>query len=399
MGTLDGIRVIDMTTVILGPWATQMLGDMGADVIKVETPQGDTARHAGVRKNDGMASLFMGANRNKRSIVIDLTQEAGRDALFKLVGTADVFVHNMRPRIAKKFGMEYERFAEAYPDLIFCATYGFRADGPFANKPAYDDVIQAASGIADLQTVVADQPRFVPSVVADKTTGLNVCSAILAALLCRERGGGGQAIEVPMFETLVDFIMVEHLGGAAFDPPLGGMGYARVLNAQRRPYATKDGYLCVLPYTDANWRDFFRIAGREDLKDDPRFIDLATRTKYSEEIYRLLGEIVATRTTAEWQTALDAVNVPVQEVYSKEDLMENEQLKATNFWREAEHPSEGKIRYPSPPVRFSKTPSTVRSLQPRLGEQTREILAEAGYSVEDINALIDQGACRDYQPK
>lgn len=393
-GTLDGIRVVDLTTVILGPWATQMLGDMGADVIKIETPAGDTTRNLGPRRNEGMASLYLATNRNKRSIVLDLTQQAGRDALFKIVGTADVFLHNMRPKVAKKLGLEYEKFASAYPDLIFCATYGFRKDGPMADNPAYDDVIQAASGLADLQTVTSDQPRFVPTIMADKTTGYNAVTAILAALVAKERGAGGQAIEVPMFETLVDFVMVEHLYGAAFEPPIDQMGYQRLLNTGRRPYATKDGYLAVLPYTDDNWRRLFEISGRDDLIGDPRFTDITARVKNSQEVYDLLGEIVATRTSAEWKRDLDDAGIPVMAVNTKEELLQNEQLLASGFWRLEEHPTEGTLRMTDPPTRFSKTPSTVRSLPPHLGQQSAEILAEAGYSEGEIADLLAAGVSR-----
>lgn len=393
-GALDGIRVVDLTTVILGPWATQMLGDMGADVIKIETPAGDTTRNLGPRRNEGMASLYLATNRNKRSIVLDLTQQAGRDALFRIVGTADVFLHNMRPKVARKLGLDYEKFAAAYPDLIFCATYGFRKDGPMADNPAYDDIIQAASGLADLQTVTSDQPRFVPTIMADKTTGYNVATAILAALVAKERGAGGQAIEVPMFETLVDFVMVEHLYGAAFEPPIDQMGYQRLLNTARRPYATKDGYLAVLPYTDDNWRRLFEISGRDDLIGDPRFADIAARVRNSQEVYDLLGQIVATRTSAEWKRDLDDAGIPVMAVNTKEELLQNEQLQASGFWRLEEHPTEGTLRMTDPPTRFSKTPSTVRSLPPHLGQQSAEILAEAGYSEGEVDELLAAGVTR-----
>ena len=393
-GALDGIRVVDLTTVILGPWATQMLGDMGADVIKIETPAGDTTRNLGPRRNEGMASLYLATNRNKRSIVLDLTQQAGRDALFKIVGTADVFVHNMRPKVAKKLGLEYEKFAAAYPDLIFCATYGFRKDGPMADNPAYDDIIQAASGLADLQTVTAGEPRFVPTIMADKTTGYNVAAAILAGLVARGSGAGGQEIEVPMFETLVDFVMVEHLYGAAFEPPIDKMGYQRLLNTGRRPYATKDGYLAVLPYTDDNWRRLFEIAGRDDLIGDPRFADISARVKNSQEVYDLLGEIVATRTSAEWKRALDEASIPVMAVNTKEELLQNEQLVASGFWQLQEHPTEGTLRMTDPPTRFSKTPSSLRRLQPHLGQHSAEILAESGYSESDIEELLAAAATR-----
>jgi crotonobetainyl-CoA:carnitine CoA-transferase CaiB-like acyl-CoA transferase len=395
-GALDGIRIVDLSTVIFGPWATQMLGDMGADVIKVETPVGDMTRYNGPRRSRDMGAFYMGANRNKRSVVIDLTKEEGLEALFRLIETADVFLHNMRPRVCNKLGIGYEFLQERCPELIYVAAYGFRAEGPMADRPAYDDIIQAASGVTDLQSIIGGEPRFVPTIMADKTSSFQVVSAIMAGLLHRERGGSGQSIEVPMFESMVDFVMVEHLFGESFVPPEGPMGYTRLLNTARRPYATKDGYLAVLPYTDQNWQDLFDIAERQDLKTDPRFVDMETRVKHSQEIYAILGEIVATKTSAEWQTALDAKHVPVQVVVRKEELLDNEQLKATGFWHEMDHPTEGKIRLSDPPVRFDKTPSSIRRLQPRLGEHSREIFAEAGYSEAEIDALLETGVTKQF---
>lgn len=390
-GALDGIRVVDLSTVILAPWASQILGDMGADVIKVETPQGDTTRQIGPRRNDGMASFFLASNRNKRSIVLDITRPEGLEALTRVVGTADVFLHNLRPRVAGKLGVDYAHFAARFPNLVYCGTYGFRRDGPLADHPAYDDVIQAASGLADLLGQVSDQPRFVPTVIADKTTSYNVVSSILAALLFRERGGGGQEVEVPMFETMVDCIMVEHLYGASFDPPIDQLGYPRILTRERRPYATKDGYLAVLPYTDDNWRALFGIAGRAELMDDERFSTLSARMRNAEAVYAILAEILVTRTTAEWQRTLEAASVAVMPVSTMESLLENEQLAATNFWHMVDHPTEGRLRMPDPPTRFGKSPSTIRRLQPRLGEHSAEILAEAGYQSAEIDALFDCG--------
>ena len=393
VGALDGIRVVDLTTVILGPWATQMLGDMGADVIKVETHEGDSSRRTGDGRNPAMASLFMTTNRNKRSIVLDLRRDEGREALFKLVGTADVFVHNMRPAIAAKLGLEEEKFMTTYPNLIFAKAYGFRGDGPMGNRPAYDDVIQAASGLADLQTVISEgkEPRYVPTIIADKTGSFHVLSSVLAALFHRERTGEGQVIEVPMFESLVDYLMIEHLNGASFDPPIGEMGFARLLSSMRKPYETKDGYLSVLPYTDANWRDLFELAGREDLKDDPRFVDLSTRMRNSQEIYEILADIISKRTCAEWQRDLDVAAIPAQIVKGKDDLLNDEQLAATGFWKFVEHPTEGNIRMTEPPVRYSKSSNSIRRLQPRLGEHSNDLLAEAGYSDDEIQAFFESG--------
>ncbi len=388
-GALDGIRVVDLTTVILGPWATQMLGDMGADVIKVETLDGDITRQLGPHRHEGMAALYLATNRNKRSIALDLNQAEGREALFAIVKTADVFIHNLRPKVCARLGLGYEHFAQAQPDLIYCATYGFRADGPMADKPAYDDVIQAASGLADLQAAVSDQPRYVPTVMADKITAYNVVSAVLAGLLRRTRAGGGQSIEVPMFESLVDFTMVEHLYGACFDPPIDRMGYARILTTERKPYRTLDGhYLAVLPYTDQNWRDFFRVAGREDLNGRPCFESIATRVANSSEVYALLEQIVATRAADDWERDLDAVQVPAMRVHTKETLLDDKQLNATGFWREVEHPTEGTLRMTDPPVRFSASPSSIRRTPPLLGEQSAEILAEAGYPAPRIEQLF-----------
>ena len=393
-GALDGIRVVDLTTVILGPWASQMMGDMGADVIKVETLDGDITRKLGPHRNEGMAALFLATNRNKRSIALDLNQPEGLEALLAVIKTADVFIHNLRPKVCARLGLGYERFEKEQPDLVYCATYGFRADGPMADKPAYDDVIQAASGLADLQAAVSDQPRYVPTVMADKTTAYNVVSAVLAGLLRRARAGGGQSIEVPMFESLVDFVMVEHLYGASFDPPIDRMGYARILTTERKPYRTLDGhYLAVLPYTDQNWRDFFKVAGQEALYDKPCFATIATRVAHSSEIYALLEQIVATRTAADWQTDLDARHIPAMLVNTKEMLLESEQLNATGFWKMVDHPTEGRLRMTDPPIRFSASPSSIRRMPPQLGQQSAEILAEAGYSSDQIERLLRARVC------
>jgi crotonobetainyl-CoA:carnitine CoA-transferase CaiB-like acyl-CoA transferase len=393
-GPLAGVRIVDATTVVLGPLATQMLGDLGADVVKVEPPEGDTTRKLGPTRNPDMAAFYLACNRNKRSVVLDLKQEAGHGALMRLIERADVFVHNFRPLAAARLRVEYERVRALNPGLIYCATYGFRAAGPYGNKPVYDDIIQAASGLASLQAPLVGDPRYLPTIVADKTSSMAVAHALLAALYHKARTGEGQAIEVPMFETVVAWMMVEHLYGETFLPALDTAGYKRVLNKWRRPFPTKDGYLAIIPYTDVHWQTFFRVAGREDLLADPRFGTLASRLTHIELLYEELGKIAATRTNAEWLDLLDAANVPATVVNTLESILTDPQLEATGFWKTIAHPTEGLLRTPDIPATYSRTPGELRRHQPRLGEHSVEILKEAGLSEADIRAMLAAGATR-----
>ncbi|MEM8974241.1 MAG: CoA transferase [Pseudomonadota bacterium] len=390
-GPLNGIRVIECSTVALGPWAAQTLGDLGADVIKIESKTGDTTRYLGPARNDQMASFYLGCNRNKRSIVLDLKSDSGREVLLALAKKADVVLHNFRTAPAKRLGLTYASLSAANPSIICAAAYGYRSEGPMGARAAYDDIIQAGTGMASLQSVIDGEPRFVPSVVADKTTSQAFTIAILAALVERERSGVGQDIEVPMFETLVANVMVEHLFGETFLPSVGTAGYKRILNAERRPYRTKDGFFALLPYTDGHWQEFSVRVGRPELGEDERFLTLQSRLKHVEDYYGLLGEIAATRTNAEWSALLADSNIPHGPVNTLEDLLEDEQLKATGFWKEVEHPSEGRLRMPDVPQRFSRTPADIKRLPPRLGEHSVEILQEAGYSDKQIAELLRAG--------
>ncbi len=390
-GPLNGIRVIECSTVALGPWAAQTLGDLGADVIKVETHTGDTTRYLGPARNKQMASFYLGCNRNKRSIVLDLKSDSGREALYALVKTADVVLHNFRTAPAERLGLTYAQLCAANPSIICAAAYGYRAEGPMGARAAYDDIIQAGTGMAALQSVIDGEPRFVPSVVADKTTSQAFTIAILAALVERERSGVGQDIEVPMFETLVANVMVEHLFGETFLPSEGTAGYKRILNSERRPYRTKDGFFALLPYTDGHWQEFSVKVGRQELGDDERFLTLQSRLKHVEEYYALLGEIAATKTNAEWSELLADSNIPHGPVNTLEDLLDDEQLKATGFWKEVDHPTEGRLRMTDIPQRFSRTPAEIQRLQPQLGQHSAEILKEAGYDDDDILKLVEAG--------
>ncbi|HYB42999.1 MAG TPA: CoA transferase [Candidatus Methylomirabilis sp.] len=391
-GPLDGVRVLDCTSVVLGPWAAQQLGDLGADVIKIEPPEGDTTRQLGPRRHPGMAAFYLGCNRSKRSLVLDLKQEAGLRALFRLAESADVLMHNFRSEPAARLGVSYEAFEAINPRLIYLATYGYREAGPSHNKAAYDDIIQAGSGLAWLQTAVAETPRYMPTIVADKTSSSGVLSAVLAALYARERTGRGQAVEVPMFETLVAFVMVEHLYGESFVPPADTAGYKRILNPQRRPYATKDGYLAILPYTDGHWREFCNLVGRPELLDDARFTSIANRLANVEAYYATIGGIAATRTNAEWLALLETSNVPHGPVNSLETLLDDPHLAASGFWKLVDHPSEGTLRMTDIPPRFSRTPAEIRRLPPRLGEHSVEVLSEAGFTPPEIEAMLASGA-------
>ena len=391
-GPLSGLKVLELTSVVLGPWAAQIMADMGADVIKIEAPFGDSNRQLGASRNPGMAALYLSNNRNKRSLVLDLKQESARDALLTIVKDCDVFLHNNRPQVMTKLRLEYEDIKSVNENIIYCGTYGYSKDGPYGEKGALDDSIQAASGIAALNELVLGEPRYLPTVVADKTTAITVVYSILAALFHRERTGVGQEIEVPMFETMVSFVMAEHIWGEVFEPKMGEAGYTRLMSHHRKPYKTKDGYIAVLPYMNNHWQTFCEKAEREDLIEDERFKDLSSRVKNIDDTYSETGKILATKTTQEWLDIFAETKVPVIVVNSLEDLFHDPHLEAVDFWQSYEHPTEGQLKMPGFPSKFSKTPASIRKHAPKLGEHSKEILAEAGIDEETINKMVDSKA-------
>lgn len=390
---LAGVRVLDLSSVIFGPYAAQWLADLGADVIKVEAPGGCGTRHTGPAHEPGMSALFLGVNRSKRSIVVDLTKEAGRVILERLLGSTDILLHSIRPQKLAKLGLDPDAVLARHARLIYAGLHGFAEGGPYSGRPAYDDVIQGMSGVADLLAHATGTPRYFPGIIADKVSGLVATIAILAALQRRERTGVGGFVEVPMFESLVAFNMVEHLYGAHFDPPKDQMGYPRAMAAWRRPLETEDSHICIMPYTDAHWRAFFRECGRAELGDDPRFADVGARTRHIGELYELAGSFIRTRSTGTWLVILERLQIPAAPVFTLPDLLDDAQLAHQGFWTTLSDPA-GNLRYPGVPIRFDgERPG--QSYPPRLGEHTRAVLTEAGFSDADIAALIASRATRE----
>ena len=392
-GPLSGYRIVDLTTVVLGPYATRILGDMGANIIKVEPPEGDMLREIGPRKSPGMAPIHLSLGSSKRSVVLDLKRPRARSALMRLVAGSDAFVHSMRPGAIARLGLSYEDLRGARPDLVYCRACGFGSGGPYAGRPAYDDLIQGMCGIADLMgRVTGGPPRYAPTIVADKTVGLFVANALLAALLHRERTGEGQEVEVPMFETMVSYVMVEHLWERAVRPDDGALGYVRMLAPNRRPFRTRDGYMCMLAYTDRHWKAFFELAGCPEMSADPRYAHISGRTEHVAELYALVEELLGERSTAEWLEVLERAEIPAGPVNALEDLLSDPHLSGQDLFRRVNHPSEEDTLQIGPSARFSRSPVTVRRPAPLLGEHTVQVLREGGLEEGEIDGLLRDGA-------
>ena len=395
-GPLAGVRVLDLTAVVLGPFATQILGDFGAEIIKIEPLEGDVLRSNGISKNPNMGSVFLAINRNKRSIALDLKSPEGREILKRLILTVDVIVHNMRVVAIEKLGFGYQAVAAYKPDIVYCAATGFGQGGPDCNKPAFDDIIQAACGLTSLNSIGRQEPDYLPTLIADKTAGMALANAVLAALFHRQKTGQGQYVEVPMFETMVSFVLTEHLGGLTFEPAKGKAGYGRLLSGGRKPAPTKDGHIAMLPYTAEHWIALFKTAGREELVERFNIRDRESRNANLIGIYKEMAEITRQRTTAEWMALCEALDIPATPIYDVDDLPEHPHLKAVGLFQTAEHPTEGTIRYVNPATKFALTPATVRFHAPTVGQHTCQILREAGYSEEKISSLQSRGVV--FQP-
>jgi crotonobetainyl-CoA:carnitine CoA-transferase CaiB-like acyl-CoA transferase len=388
---LEGVRILEVASIIFGPMAGQYLGDMGAEVIKLEPPEGDRTRVMGPRRNPRMGSFFLTSNRSKRSIVADLKTAEGRQILKALVASSDVLLHSLRTSAADRLGLVYEELAKENPKLIYCHVAGYGDDGLYAGRAAYDDIIQAASGLAQLQTAVAGQPRFIPTIVADKVSAVHAAYAIVVALFQRSQTGVGQKVDVSMFETMAAFNMVEHQWGAAFEPPIAPMGYEPVSSASRRPYRTLDGYLALLPYNDSDWHTFFRLAGAPHFMNDERFATFQARQKNFRLVWDEVERQVARKTNAEWLELLADADIPFSVVNSLDDLMNDPHLESVDFWEIREHASEGALRIPRVPIQMSGARTDITRLPPQLGEHTEEILRECGFDESLIARWTAEG--------
>lgn len=390
-GPLDGVKILDLTSVGFGPYAGQILGDYGADIIKVESPEGDITRGISPFKNPGMGHFFLTANRNKRSLVLDLKHAEGRDALLKLAETADVVMTSIRPAAMARLGLGYEDFTAVNAEIIYVALVGFGQEGPYARRPAYDDVIQGLSGMADMQGGRSGEPQFIKASVCDKICSQFAVHATTAALFSRERNGKGQLVEVPMLESMVGFNLVEHQSGHTFEPRLGDAGYERSMVEFRKPYATVDGFVCVLPYNTKQWRAFFELMERPDMIEDPRVNDGKIRSEKIGELYAMVAECAASWPTEDLLEALQKADIPNGKATPLGELAEDPHLDAVGLFEHFDHPTEGRIRLVRPGVKFTKTPAGIRTLPSQLGAESEAILRDAGYSSADIARMIDAG--------
>jgi crotonobetainyl-CoA:carnitine CoA-transferase CaiB-like acyl-CoA transferase len=390
---LEGLRIIDMSAVVMGPFAAQILGDLGADVIKVEPHAGDTTRHVTPMRNPNMGWVYLHANRNKRSLVLDLKDAEGKAAFLALAATSDALITNVRPRALERLELGWAALQAVNPRLIVLNLVGYGAGGPYDGRPTYEDLIQGVTSLPSLLVQAgSEEPHYVPLAMNDRATGLSSAVALLAAVIYRDRTGRGQQIEVPMFETMAQWVLGDHMGGKTFEPPLGPAGYKRTLNKERRPYRTRDGMICSIIYTDRHWAAFMDLIGEGEIyRSDPRFASIGTRTDHAHELYGYVSKAMGERTTADWIDTLLRADIPVAPLHDLDTLMEDEHLAAVNYLPVVEHPTEGAVREIRVPSTWSESQPSVRRHPPQLGEHSIEVLREVGLSEDQIARLVARG--------
>lgn len=388
---LKGIKIVDLTTILLGPYATQLLGDLGADVIKVEPPNGDLMRYADSGRSEGMSAAYLNCNRNKRSILLDLTKNSGREALWRLLELADVFVHNMRPKSARKLGIAYGDVRNVRNDIVYCYACGFGQGGRLADQPAYDDIVQALTGLAFINAGPDEEPRYVANTICDKIGGLHLAISILAGLVSRHRTGSGTCIETPMFESMVSFLFVELLAGRTFEPAMSGTGYHRLMTPFRKPFRSRDGYVSILPYTTAHWQRFLRLIGHDGLSADDEITDPVKRSRNIDRLYKLIADVAPSRTTAEWRELLHGNDIPCGDVNRAEDVLLYPHLADVGLFPEVDHPTEGRLRNVRSPFAMVDGGARHDQQAPGLGNDGVEVLREAGWTDTEIERAAEDG--------
>jgi crotonobetainyl-CoA:carnitine CoA-transferase CaiB-like acyl-CoA transferase len=393
-GPLDGVKILDLTSVVMGPFATQILAELGAEVVKVESFSGDNMRDVGPMANPHMGHLHLHLNRGKKGIAVDLKHPSGIDVIKKLILRSDVLIYNVRPNAMERLGLAYDDVSALNPNIIYVGAYGYSENGPRAGRAAYDDLIQGSTGVPWLVSKEGrETPRYVPLNFADRVTGLHAVYAVTAALYQREKSGRGQSVEVPMFESISHFVLGDHMAGLSFQPPIGPSGYERLKH--RRVYETKNGFICALVYNEAQWTRFWAAMNRPEMMNDSKFITHSARATNIGEIYDLLSEMIKNEDTDYWMSFFQDVDVPVAKMNTVDDLLSDEHLLETGFFINEEHPTEGSLYATKTPSNWSHSSPERVTPAPTLGQHTREVLSELAYSEDQINDLIRAGAVSD----
>ena len=385
---LSGLRVVDLTNIIMGPFTTQLLGDLGADVIKVEAPEGDITRDIGVAHSNKMSSVFLGVNRNKRSLVLNLKEKKSKEVLWRLLKSADIFIHNMRPKKIINLGFGPRQITNKFPNIIFVGLHGYGEDGYYSGQPAFDDIIQGQSGIVGLNIEKKGQPEFFPTVVADKSIGLLATAGLLASYIKKLKTGKGCCLEISMFEGMASYVLVEHQYGEIFYPPKGKFGYPRLITNNRKPYKSLDGYISILPYTDKQWFEFFDLINMPELKYLKKYSNIENRSKNLNTLYKLIGKSIRGKTNKELVRMLKKHDIPHGIVNTLSNLKKDKHLQKVKFFRKYKHPSEGRLLIPDTGIKINKKSLPIRNHQPKLGEHNRKILQELGYTGKEIKSIL-----------